>query len=202
LSDFARVLILYELGGVYLDADTIPCRNLNFLLDDPIKASFGNTQFWTWQVLNFATSAPPHHPLFRKMMDLWTDMGMDIGYNGILDTTGPGFLARSIDEYLKSIGFADIPSISEQKFSESHLEEVFSGPWVELGDVRLAKSRSQGFAIVHIEFRSWLPQISQGQVAKQSPCVEDPELIFPFFDEVCGDVIVSNAVFADCGRNA
>lgn len=66
ISDIARLEILYEHGGIYLDTDVELIRNLDDLLYQP-----GFVSVEKWGVINVGggCGAVPKHPMLRNMLD-------------------------------------------------------------------------------------------------------------------------------------
>ncbi|KAI9326838.1 hypothetical protein BDR26DRAFT_826623 [Obelidium mucronatum] len=114
-SDFARYMMLYELGGFYSDMDTscsVPIHQWNLGLhqvamiigvENPGKSK---DSFLQWTM-----ASAPHHPLLANIIyrvtekihstdekSLLTDDG------AVLEVTGPGIWATVIQEYLQKKG--------------------------------------------------------------------------------------------------
>ena len=66
VPDIARLEILYENGGIYLDTDVELIRNLDELLYQP-----GFVGVEKWGVINVGggCGVRPHHPMIRKMLE-------------------------------------------------------------------------------------------------------------------------------------
>lgn len=120
--DFFRYLVVYRLGGFYLDTDVLLATNLSELLTDecvfPFEALTINTylremQGMDWEVGNYAFGAAPGHPFLRAIIENciraqgdpnWVrDMGRAVprwfsdDYY-VLYTTGPLLVSRTLAE--------------------------------------------------------------------------------------------------------
>lgn len=66
VPDIARLDILYEHGGIYLDTDVELIRNLDDLL---YQSAFAGAEKWGNINMGGCSGAVPHHPIIKKMLD-------------------------------------------------------------------------------------------------------------------------------------
>lgn len=91
VPDYARLELLYEYGGIYLDTDVELVRNLDELL---YQEAFCGVE--KWQVLNFGgcSGAVKGHASLEPFLDVWskrklirTDGSIDRISSGLIDTS-------------------------------------------------------------------------------------------------------------------
>lgn len=70
VPDIARLDILYEHGGIYLDTDVELIRNLDDLLYQP---AFAGVEKWGNINMGGCSGAMPHHPVIRRLLDYRID---------------------------------------------------------------------------------------------------------------------------------
>jgi len=114
MANFMRPLIIYTMGGVYLDADMVPCDGVDYLVDMPgvVSIPFKNQGPGDFEVNAAAMSAPPHHRLMELALEYFKGLGSEIGTLNNLDAAGPKAFAIIADRYFKELGL-NLPSISE-----------------------------------------------------------------------------------------
>jgi mannosyltransferase OCH1-like enzyme len=103
--DVLRYLIMYQIGGVYLDAD-IECLK-PFKMDDQTKVYLikeNDYLFPTTYLNNYFLASPPKHPFWKFMIDrLKEAYYQGISYvskvTQVLYQTGPGFLSQCYKDY-------------------------------------------------------------------------------------------------------
>ncbi len=66
VSDIARLDILYEYGGIYMDTDVELIKNLDDLLFQP---AFCGVEKWRLLNTGGGCGDVPHHPAIKKMLD-------------------------------------------------------------------------------------------------------------------------------------
>ena len=66
VPDVARLDILYQHGGIYLDTDVELVRNLDDLLYQP---AFAGVEKWGSINMGGCSGAIPHHPIIKRMLD-------------------------------------------------------------------------------------------------------------------------------------
>lgn len=71
LSDFARLLIVQEHGGIYLDTDVELIQNPNSLLNNDAFFGFENKEFIA---TGLGFGSVPHHPILQTMIDKYRVM--------------------------------------------------------------------------------------------------------------------------------
>lgn len=88
VPDYARLDILYQYGGIYMDTDVEVIRNLDDLL---YQEAFSSVE--KWQVLNFGgcSGAVPKHPALEVFLQAWEQRRF-IREDGSLDILSSGFI--------------------------------------------------------------------------------------------------------------
>ncbi|KAJ3393709.1 membrane-bound alpha-1,6- mannosyltransferase Initiation-specific [Entophlyctis sp. JEL0112] len=121
-SDFARYMMLYELGGFYSDMDTscsVPVNQWNLGFENTaVIIGVENPSKDKDSYLQWTMAAAPHHPLLANIIYRVTEkihetdekkLAEDDGV--VLDVTGPGIWKEVIWEYLEREG-VDLKLIS------------------------------------------------------------------------------------------
>lgn len=188
-ADFVRDLVMWALGGVYLDADFIACNNVDFMVDAPGVISFPIMPQGTQGISSAAMSAPPHHRLFEILLEKYIDLVDSIDVNMAITIGETQYiLAEAADEYFKEIGeeadFMDklvMPSAAEPVTSDTNINEEGTNRnfQVTVADIRLRAEISR-HNLYHLNVKSWL----LGQEMK-SICFDNPDLLIPFLEETC-----------------
>lgn len=73
VSDYLRAKILYEEGGIYLDTDMVPIKNMEQYINNKIVIGFEYSKLLG---TGFA-AAEPKHPYFKKVLDVYDGFEMD-----------------------------------------------------------------------------------------------------------------------------
>lgn len=66
IPDIARLDILYNYGGIYIDTDVEVVRNLDDLL---VYEAFTGVEKWGSVNMGGCSGAVPHHPMIKKILD-------------------------------------------------------------------------------------------------------------------------------------
>ncbi len=69
ISDYLRTKILYEEGGIYLDTDMIPVKNIQEILDYKVVLGFEYLKM----VSTGFVATEPNQPFFKRVLDLYND---------------------------------------------------------------------------------------------------------------------------------
>lgn len=72
VSDYARLKIIYEYGGIYLDTDIKLLKNIDFLLDNQMYIGVQQGRKLCTTGLGFG--AEVHHPVVKKMLDEYDNL--------------------------------------------------------------------------------------------------------------------------------
>jgi len=98
-ADLWRCCVLYENGGVYVDADMICLKSLNELIseydtfitcrDDPMSTQF---------LANGFIASTPKHPFLKRQIDNIVDNVENLRVRYYLDISGPGLLGKSVNQ--------------------------------------------------------------------------------------------------------
>ena len=75
VSDYARLKIVYDNGGIYLDTDVELLKNLDFLLDNSFFACVSQIENLCNSGLGYG--AEQGNPVVRKMMEVYESMEFD-----------------------------------------------------------------------------------------------------------------------------
>jgi len=204
-ADFLRPLIMYMEGGVYLDTDMVPCVPLDLFIDDPHVVTFPFLYHNSREVNGAAMSSPPGHPLMKKALDAFIELGPDITTLHNLYAAGPVKMALITEDYLRTEGI-DIPPVFSDTEYNPYIDapEVTShyGIWTQIADIRFTHpSVDNNFPVYHLHFGSWIPHW-QAHTENENICSEKPELIAGFIEWMCKPDIRNHAMRYDrCGHH-
>lgn len=203
MSDFMRALIMWSMGGIYLDDDVIFCESIEFLVEKPGMVSFPLLTDGNGEVNGSMLSAPPRHPLMKHTLEYLVELDSEITHRGNLYAGGSYVFGLAFDKYIKETGI-DIPPLSVQNLLENkpipgkitlNTHEFFK---FQIADLRFG-GNPKGVGVFHLEYRSWQPQHTS-----KSGCIEKPELIQEFIHDFCAKPNhdrFSNAFHDECGLN-
>jgi hypothetical protein len=107
LKDIACILILFAVGGVHFNADTVLCnKQVDFMVDKPgvVSFPFQLSGDGSNQVIPVAVAAPPGQRLMGMAMESFINLGPNISGDQILELTCPHAFAKVVDEYIKEMG--------------------------------------------------------------------------------------------------
>lgn len=99
VTDFFRLWVLKNYGGIYLDADVIVRKNFNEFLDHKL---FIGTE-WMFQLEPHAIGAEPNHPFIVKCLEYYEDRHFI--FNGKNDMTPMPFIITKI--FMKEYNYSD-----------------------------------------------------------------------------------------------
>ena len=117
-ADFARYVIVYTYGGIYLDIDTFCKKNMTpllqyqFFYSEPITILGFNKN-----IVNAVFGSIKGHPIFKIIFRLMLEREDRI--DDVVYSTGPGLLYDAIEEYKK---------VPEPKISINSLDKKFIDP--------------------------------------------------------------------------
>ena len=153
MADFIRPLILYVEGGVYLDADMVPCGGLSFMVDEPGVVTFPFTLAKHIELNGAASSAPKGHRLMKMAMEYFIAKGSAITTEHNLDAAGPRAMALVVDRYIHDLGkkHKDLRHIPFPHFHRGE-EDVYAS----LPDLPEVVLKGDGYAkIADIKYSRW-----------------------------------------------
>ena len=75
-TDLWRYCILYDTGGIYMDADCVLLNNINFLISD-YNMVFVTNDRGTKDIFNGFLLSPPKNPIFKEIIDFMMEIGND-----------------------------------------------------------------------------------------------------------------------------
>lgn len=75
VSDYARLKVVYDHGGIYLDTDVELLKNLDFLLDTAFFAGIGQVESLCATGLGYGAEAG--NPVVKRMMETYESMEFD-----------------------------------------------------------------------------------------------------------------------------
>ena len=113
VSDYARLKIVYDNGGIYLDTDVELLKNLDFLLDNSFFACVSQIECLCATGLGYGAEAG--NPVVRKMMEVYESMEFDlkkkeqIACPYINDSVIKSFGYKLCDEMIKVNGMTILP---------------------------------------------------------------------------------------------
>ena len=119
IADIMRLEILFQYGGVFMDADSICIQSLDdFLLDRPGFAAFENETERPGLIANGAIGFSPQHPLLRDMINTIKSGILDslIPVHRAWEVLGPSLLSR----FLKSGKYTDVSIFPSHYFFPEH----------------------------------------------------------------------------------
>lgn len=185
MENFIKPLIMHVHGGVFLDADMVPCDSLDYMVDEPRKVSFPMLYGASGQVNTGIMSAPPGHPLMQLALEEFVDVGHDITWMNNEMATGPARMALVLDIYMVMLGMDLISSFTDFEFDiykEEQSSIVQDSPWSKIADVRLMEPQSNLIpSTYHLSYESKIPVIIDFDVS----CYEHPEYIEDFMKDMC-----------------
>jgi mannosyltransferase OCH1-like enzyme len=174
LSDVARLAIIHAEGGIYLDADFVPCADLNELVGPPGYASFPWPHLHQGRISNGIFSASPGHPLLGRALAMLSQNG-DIMWFGALNAAGPHFVAKAVKSYCRN-NLRNAMIINKQ---DKASKIWYYKPMFKLRFGRDGAMRQVNW--VHLGYNSWFGSKTSGQCEKE----EKVHLIRPFLENAC-----------------
>lgn len=113
VSDYARLKIVYDNGGIYLDTDVELLKNLDFLLDNSFFACVCQVENLCSSGLGYGAEA--RNPVVRKMMEIYESMEFDperkeqLACPYINDSVIKSFGYKMCNEMIKVNGMTILP---------------------------------------------------------------------------------------------
>ncbi len=170
ITDVARLDILYQYGGIYLDTDVKLLKTLNGLL---FNKGFVGVERWGNVNSGGGIGAVPHHPMIKEMLDYrltipfaFEDGTVNIETNGLYETIPFIRHGMRIDNTLQIVnGMTVYPASVFHPFDYMSCEECieddsisvhyFYGGWMDEGDKKNREKTQK-------EYRALLKQIKRG----------------------------------------
>ena len=120
-ADFWRYCILYKMGGIYLDIDSILTCNIDEIIKDTDEAVItreGNPYYFNQWVLIFNKK----HPIMKKAIELCCENIKKRCKKSIIDITGPGLFTRAIRQTLQPYFLPEkVPNLYNMKDKDLNL---------------------------------------------------------------------------------
>ena len=117
LSDIIRYEILFEYGGIYIDADSICNKPFDDLLDNKFFVAYENEVKRPNLIANgIIGSIPQHRVLMMCMKEINSLKTSEITSNPSFITTGPQLLTNNINKY----GISEISILPSWYFFQVH----------------------------------------------------------------------------------
>jgi hypothetical protein len=212
MADFIRPLILYVEGGVYLDADMVPCGGLEFMVNEPGVVNFPFTLPNSNQVNGAASSAPKGHRLMKMAMEYFISKGKAITTDHNLDAAGPAAMAVVTDKYIADLGFdKEFPDTTFPKFYDlegnmysdlpnaTGVVETDHSGYAKFADIKYSRG-AYNEHLYHLQFGSWKGQSNGKGHHDDRVCSKDPKEVIPFLMWFCMPENQSGRIlFHDCG---
>ena len=150
VTDIARLDILYEHGGVYMDTDVMLLKNLDLLL---YQSAFVGVEKWGNVNTGGLTGAIPRHPMIKEMLDYRKqfhfqkeDGSLNIETNGMYETVPFLRHGMRVDNTLQIINGVtvypssvfhpyDYMSCESQIQSCTFSKHYFYGGWMDESDL-------------------------------------------------------------------
>ncbi len=82
VSDYARLLALYEYGGLYLDVDCLVKKDFSSLLDQVAFTGYGGDNY---EIAAHILAFSPKHPFIKECLDSYENQSL-IKEDGLIDT--------------------------------------------------------------------------------------------------------------------
>ena len=102
LANIIRYEMLFEYGGIYIDADSICNKPFNDLLNSEFFAAYENEVKKPGLIANGIIGSVPRHPILEKCIyEIKRMKNSLLTKRPSFKTTGPVFFTRIIDEYGK-----------------------------------------------------------------------------------------------------
>lgn len=188
-ADFLRPLIMYVEGGVYLDADMVPCESLDFMVDEPGVVSFPYLYGSHNQVNGALMSSPPGHLLMKMALESFIALGPAIQFINNLIAAGPVKMAEVTDEYIR-LKNLDLPlplfsTGDKDPYNDAPNVAEKYGDWTKIDDIRFMHPVVAPYTY-HLHFMSWIPgHKPEDKPSGDQQCYEHPSLIKPWVDHIC-----------------
>lgn len=167
VPDYARLDIIYQYGGIYLDTDVEIIRNLDELLYQDAYVGIDKSKKIS---LGLGFGARPGFNLFKKLMDEYDDRSF---YNS--DGTPSKTAAPALQEpFFNRLGYVNNGEYQIVKGLAIYPEKILSGKCGYTGKVNPTKNT---FSIHHYD-ASWVDKKGKTRVRE----IHD---LFKFFDSCC-----------------
>lgn len=153
VTDYARLYILYNYGGVYFDTDVELRRNIDEVLNNHCFMAIENSTRCVLVNTGLGLGAEKNTPIIKDMLNSYENIGF-YDENGQQDITTCTVRNTSV---LKKYGYVEkncFQSIAEAKIYPT---EYFSPMEMESGKLRITKNT---FSIHHYSL-SWTPKENQ-----------------------------------------
>lgn len=128
VSDYARLKIIYENGGIYLDTDVELLKNLDFLLENDFF--IGTQQCENVYATGLGFGATKNNHVVKKMLDEYDNISFD---NMKKELIACPYLNTSA---LKRIGFSEVDKIQEIDncvvYPPKYFDPLSPGPYPNL----------------------------------------------------------------------
>lgn len=146
VSDYVRVYVLYNYGGIYLDTDVEVFKDFNPLLS--------NTSFWGFEEKNFiATStigAQKNNKFIKKFLDSYNNKTF-IKNDGSIDTLTN---VAMVSEMVKNIGVELNGKLQDIKEVGTFYPQEYFSPYDYINCY--SKKNNNTYAMHHF-YKSWIP---------------------------------------------
>jgi len=133
--DFFKLLIVFEMGGVYLDLDVTLVKSFDALIYKtntffPCEKVLSQQQLSEYgdrdsvRIGYYAFGSIPNHPFFQYFLDKMLDVksiesNFEDKNNYIINSTGPGLLTISYHDFIKKFPYSDISILYPTIFTKS-----------------------------------------------------------------------------------
>lgn len=173
VSDYARLDVVYQYGGIYLDMDVEILRNIDDLLK--LECFFGVDE-WDFIDLGTGFGALPGNSLIKDLLEVYKDRYFYLPDGTIDQEAQPQLL---LDTFIKH-GYKRIPASQKEKgacFLSVNYLNVFEG-------TELNRYHSSGYEyLVHRHHAGWWTE--EKRKARYDECYRDREILekkFKFCD--------------------
>lgn len=108
VSDYARLKIVYDNGGIYLDTDVELIKNIDFLLDN--NSFFGVEQRLNCIATGLGFGSIAKSEVLKDMMEIYDNVDINIG--NLNDIACPKLNTKVLQKYGYEAGNSDIQTIN------------------------------------------------------------------------------------------
>jgi mannosyltransferase OCH1-like enzyme len=142
--DIARLEIVYQFGGMYVDTDFECYKNVEPLIEDhELFAGLEPQKDGSTKVNNSLFGSIPKHPSLKRIIDLIPDRVEDLAACGPTWQSGPDFLTNVIkadkawylipSRYLHPYGHFERKTRAKEAFPEAYAVHRWASTWIDQG---------------------------------------------------------------------
>jgi mannosyltransferase OCH1-like enzyme len=149
VSDIVRLYALYNIGGIYLDADIKVLKSFNPLLNQKAFTGFEDEK----QVGVWLLASEKGNPLFRELLECYNDRHL-VKDDGKLDLTPNPIILEPV---LKKYGVVYNNSLQKHEYITVYPNDYFSPLNKTTGEIHITEN---SYAM-HLYDGAWVPQFER-----------------------------------------